>query len=153
MISIIQTIPLLSVLPYDVVQRQINEGQLYIKNYYKSATLNNQKEICKTLDIVLSGTFVTYSLAENGSTMQVFEFSRGQMLGANLLFGGNSVYPLSVYCAIDGEILHITKSAVADFLHYYDFTMMFIAILSQNSQRLNKKIRMRLHKTGVPPNP
>lgn len=147
MISITQTIPLLSVLPHDVIQRQIDDGQLYIKNYYKSATLNNQKETCETLDIVLSGTFVTYSLAENGSAMQIFEFKNGQMLGANLLFGGNSIYPLSVYCANDGEIMHITKSAIADFLHYYDFAMIFIAMLSQNSQRLNKKMRMRLHKT------
>lgn len=118
-----------------------------MKKYSKSTTLNHHKELCETLDIVLAGSFITYSLADNGSAMQVFEFAKGQMLGANLLFGDTHTYPLTVYCAADGEILHVTKQAVSGFLRNYDFAMAFIAMLSQNSQRLNQKMRMGLHKT------
>ncbi|MDL2225015.1 Crp/Fnr family transcriptional regulator [Eubacteriales bacterium OttesenSCG-928-M02] len=143
----IKTIPLLSNLPDEELQRQVDGRQIYLKKYSKNMTLNNQRELCETLDIVLSGTFITYALAENGSAMQVFEFTKGLMLGANLLFGDNHTYPLTVYCMADGEILHVTKQAVAAFLHYYDFAMAFIVMLSQNSQRLNQKMQMGLHKT------
>ena len=147
MLKTIKAIPILAVLPQDEIQRQYDDGQLYQKNYTKGMVLSNQKDLCDTLDIVLSGSFVTYSLAENGSAMQVFEFVKGQMLGANLLFGDSHAYPLTVYCAANGEILHVTKKAVSDFLHHYDFAMAFIVMLSQNSQRLNQKMRMGLHKT------
>lgn len=147
MLNIIKTIPLLSTLPQAEIQQQCEDGQLTLKSYAKSMVLSNQKELCDTLDIVLSGSFVTYSLAESGSAMQVFEFAQGQMLGANLLFGDSSAYPLTVYCEADGEILRVSKKAVSDFLHHHEFAMAFIVMLSQNSQRLNQKMRMGLHKT------
>lgn len=115
MIAITKAIPLLSSLPSDELKRQIEAGQLYLKQYSKGITLHNQKELCETLEVVLSGSFVTYSLAKNGSAMQMFEFAKGQILGANLLFGDDNAYPLTVYCAVDGQILHVTKNAVQSF--------------------------------------
>lgn len=147
MLETIKSTPLLSTLPQAEVQQQYKDGQLFLKKYTKGMVLSRQKDLCDTLDIVLSGSFVTYSLAENGSAMQVFEFVKGQMLGANLLFGDNHAYPLTVYCEADGEILRVSKKAVSDFLHHHDFAMAFIVMLSQNSQRLNQKMRMNLHKT------
>lgn len=143
----IKNIPLLQSLPDEILQSQLDDGQLYLKKYNKNMTLNNQKEPCESLDIVLSGRFIAYSLAENGSSVCMFEFNKGHMLGANLLFGSNNTYPLTVYCTSDGEIVHVTKKAVSAFLHYYDFMMAFIVMLSQNSQRLNQKVQMNLHKT------
>lgn len=142
-----QGISIISVLPPDAIKQQFDKGGLFLKNHPKGTTLNNQKDTCKSLDIVLSGRFVTYSLAKNGSIMQVFEFCKGQVLGANLLFGDNHTYPFSVYCETEGEILHATKEAVLEFLQYYEFAMEFIVILSQNSQRLNQRMQMNLHRT------
>lgn len=147
MLDAFKTIPLFSSLPQAEIQQQCEDGQLTLKKYTKGMVLSNQKDPCDTLDIVLSGSFVTYSLAENGSAMQVFEFAKGQMLGANLLFGDSHAYPLTVYCEADGEILRVSKNAVSDFLHHHEFAMAFIVMLSQNSQRLNQKMRMGLHKT------
>lgn len=147
MIEITKKIPLLSNLPPSEVEQQIEAGQLYLTAYAKGATLYNQKEPCETLNIVLSGCFVTYLLAENGSAMQMFEFAKGQILGANLLFGDSNVYPFTVYCVASGQVLHVAKSAVSTFLQHNDFAMAFIVMLSQNSQRLNKKMRMGLHTT------
>lgn len=146
-VEMMKTIPLFGGLPAEELQRQLDGGQLYLRKYSKNMVLSNQKELCETLDIVLSGSFVTYSLAENGSAMQVFEFTKGMTLGANLLFGDSNTYPLTVYCMESGEILRVTKRAVSDFLHHHCFAMTFIVMLSQNSQRLNKKMRMGLHKT------
>lgn len=147
MIEKIRTIPLFSQLPPDELAPLISGNQLYLKNYSKGATVYNQKDSCKTLDVVLSGSLVAYSLLENGSAMTMFEFSKGQILGANLLFGDTGIYPFTIYCMFDAQILHVTKKAAADFLHNYHFTMQFIEMLSHNSQKLNRRITMATQKT------
>lgn len=147
MMEIIKAIPLFSQLQSDEITPLIADNQLFLRNYSKGATVYNQKDCCKTLDIVLSGSFVAYSLSENGSAMTMFEFSRGQMLGANLLFGDNNTYPLTIYCMSDAQLLHVTQKAVSDFLHNYDFAIEFIGMLSHNSQKLNRKITMVAQKT------
>ncbi len=147
MMEIIKAIPLFSQLQSDEITPLIADNQLFLRNYSKGATVYNQKDCCKTLDIVLSGSFVAYSLSENGSAMTMFEFSGGQMLGANLLFGDNNTYPLTIYCMSDAQLLHVTQKAVSDFLHNYDFAIEFIGMLSHNSQKLNRKITMVAQKT------
>lgn len=147
MIGIVEAIPLFSQLPPDELMLLISDNQMYLKNYSKGATVYNQKDSCRTLDIVLSGSLVAYSLSENGSAMTMFEFSKGQILGANLLFGDSHEYPFTFYCMSDAQVLHVTKKAVSDFLHDYHFTMQFIKMLSYNSQKLNRRITMATQKT------
>ena len=142
MIEKIKNIPLLSQLSPDEIKPLISDNQLYLKNYSKGVTVYNQKDCCKTFDIVISGDLVAYSLSENGSGMIMFEFSKGQMLGANLLFGDTNAYPFTIYCMSDAQILHVTKNAVSVFLRNYGFSMQFVRMLSLNSQKLNHKITM-----------
>lgn len=147
MIEIIKAIPLFSHLLPDEIKPLITDNQLFLKKYAKGATVYNQKDNCKTLDIVLSGSFVAYSLSENGSAMTIFEFSKGQMLGANLLFDENHTYPLAIYCMSNAQLLHVTQKAILSFLHNYDFAIQFIKMLSHNSQRLNQRVTMAAQKT------
>lgn len=147
MMDIIKTIPLLAQLAPDILKHMISNKELYLKNYTKGMTVYNQKDSCKTFDIILSGSLVAYSLMENGSAMTMFEFSKGHMLGANLLFGDTHAYPFSIYCILDAQVLHITKKAVSEFLLNYNFTIQYIEMLSLNSQKLNRKITMATQKT------
>lgn len=147
MIEKIKAIPLFSQLPPNMLMPLVSDNQLYLKSYSKGATIYNQKDSCKTFDIVLSGSLVAYSLLENGSAMTMFEFPKGQMLGANLLFGDTNTYPFTIYCMSDAQLLHVTQKAISDFLHNYNFTMQFIGMLSYNSQKLNRKITMVTQKT------
>lgn len=147
MIEKIRSIPLFEELPSDRLEEQIADNQVYLKNYTKAATVYDQKDSCNTFDIVLSGSLVAYSLFENGSAMTMFEFTAGQMLGANLLFDDTGSYPFAIYCMSDAQLLHITKKAVSEFLRCFDFTMKFIRMLSLNSNKLNRKITMVTQKT------
>lgn len=142
MTELLKAIPLFSQLLPDAVMPLISDNQIYLKSYSKGATVYNQKDRCKTFDIVLSGNLVAYSLLENGSAMTMFEFPKGKMLGANLLFGDTNTYPFTIYCLSDAQLLHVTQKAVSVFLHDYHFTMQFVRMLSYNSQKLNQKITM-----------
>lgn len=147
MLEIIKAVPLLSGLPAHELKALIGDNQLYVKSYTKKATIYNQKDSCSTLDIVLSGSLVAYSLLENGSAMAMFEFTRGQILGANLLFSDRGEYPFTIYCMADARILHISKKAVSAFLHSYSFTVEFIKMLSLNSQKLNQRVTIATQKS------
>ena len=139
--------PLLSQINKEVLLSLLNERQIYTSNYKKGVTVHEQGESCKTLEIVLSGSLIAYSLSQNGSETVMFEFTKGGIIGANLLFSDNGAYPLNIYCLTDCCLLHMTKDAVSEFLKNYSFVMRYIKSLSQNSQGMNRKIAMFTQKS------
>ncbi|MEA4921413.1 MAG: Crp/Fnr family transcriptional regulator [Clostridiaceae bacterium] len=138
---------LLSELDTSVLNRYIADNHMFIRHYSKGTTVHHQHEVCSALDVVLSGNLVAYSLSENGSASTMFEFQKGSIVGANLLFGDNTNYPLNIYGVTDCDLLHISREAVMEFLHDYHFAMQYIKSLSLNSQGMNRKITMLTQKT------
>lgn len=146
-IDVLRNIPLFSDVKESDLEKLIGDNHIYQKHYMKGITVHNANEICRTLDIVLSGSLVAYSLSTKGSSTTMFEFSKGSVIGANLLFGENHSYPLNIYCLTDCEIVHININAVLEFLHDYNFTLHYIRSISQNSQGINQKIAMFTQRT------
>lgn len=145
--DILQSIPLFTTISKSSLEEQITDNHIYQRQYMKGVTVHNANETCRTLDIVLSGSLVAYSLSTNGASTTIFEFNKGSIIGANLLFGENHNYPLNIYCLTDCQIIHIDTSAVLEFLHDYDFTLHYIKSISQNSQGINQKIAMFTQRT------
>ena len=143
----IRKIKLLQTLPEERLQRYIDEGKIKTKHYSANTTVYNEKDVCETFDIVLSGSLIAYSLTENGSAMTLFEFLKGHTFGASLLFSDDKRYAFSIYCKDKAEILHLTKEVVEDLLHDYDFTLRFVRIVAQNARKMNEKMTMAMHRT------
>ncbi len=129
-----------------MLTKLIADRQIYVASHSKGKTVRHQGESCRTLDIVLSGKLVAYSLLDNGSAVTMFEFSEGSLIGANLLFGDHHIYPLNIYTTSPCELLHISSGAVLELLHGYSFTLSFVKALSQNSQGINNKLAMYTQK-------
>ena len=146
-IDFLRNISLFSAVKESDLEKLLAGNHIYQKHYMKSATVHNANETCRTLDIVLSGSLVAYSLSTNGSATTMFEFSQGSVIGANLLFGENHSYPLNIYCLTDCQIIHMDINAVLEFLHDYNFTLHYIKSISQNSQGINQKIAMFTQRT------
>ena len=140
-------VPLLSKINKEVLLSLLNERKIYGSNYKKGVTVHQQSDSCKTLDVVLSGSLVAYSLSQNGSETVMFEFTVGGIMGANLLFSDSGTYPLNIYCLTDCRLVHMTKDAVLELLKNHDFVMRYIKSLSQNSQGMNHKIAMFTQKS------
>ena len=143
----LKSIPLLTEVDNDILLSLMEERQIYEANYTKGATIHGHGMYCDTLDAVLSGSLVAYSLSQNGSETVMFEFTNGGIIGANLLFGDSNTYPLNIYCLTDCRLLHMTKAAVTVLLKNYGFVMRYIKSLSQNSQGMNSKITMFTQKS------
>ncbi|MFA7107939.1 MAG: Crp/Fnr family transcriptional regulator [Sphaerochaetaceae bacterium] len=118
------------------------ERKINLKTYSKGKTLHSEGEICDTLDIVLKGLVIAYSLFENGSQTVMFEFQEDSMFGANLLYSKNNTYPLNLYCKENCTLLHVKKDTVTQLLHQFEFVMPYVVSLSTNSLGLNSKMTM-----------
>jgi CRP-like cAMP-binding protein len=146
-IHILKEIPLFKTLSQSSLENQIKTNQIYQRHYSKGVTLYNANDFCDTLDIVIKGTLVAYSLSLNGSSTIMFDFNKGSFIGANLLFGNAHYYPFNIYCLSDCQIIHLRKNAIDVFLHNYHFTRLYIKSISYNSQGINRKIEMFSQKT------
>lgn len=125
----------------------IEEKQIFSLKYSKGSIVHRQRERCTTVDVVLSGGLVAYSLSENGSAVTLLEFKENGIVGANLMFGDNDTYPLNIYAVTACTLLHITKRAIVELLRGHDFVMQYIKSLSMNAQGMNRKIAMLTQKT------
>ena len=141
-----QNIPMFSDVDPHVLGELIEKRLVCTGDYSKGKTVYNQYDPCNTLDIVLSGSLIAYSLSKNGSATTMFEFCKNNVLGANLLFGKSTAYPLNIYCLTDCEMVHVAREAVLELLHNYNFVMQYIRSLSQNSQGMNQKIMMLMQR-------
>lgn len=146
MIEELKSIPLFRDADCKVLEHLIRENQIYKHSFHKGATVHEQSTECCVMDVVCSGKLVAYSLAPNGSETVVFEFGKGNLIGANLLFGSQNRYPMSIYCTTDSVLLHISKSGVEELLKSYGFVMQYVQSLSINSQGMNQKIAMYTQK-------
>ncbi|MEA5012235.1 MAG: Crp/Fnr family transcriptional regulator [Angelakisella sp.] len=147
MIAELKGLSLFHSINYSVLDRLIQEKQIYKRTYYKGATVHEQSTECSVMDVVCSGRLVAYSLTTNGSETVVFEFGTGSIIGANLLFGDRNRYPMSIYCTDDCALLHISKFGTEELLKEYEFVMQFVKSLSLNSQGMNQRIAMYTQKS------
>lgn len=132
---------------HKILERLIRDNQIYKRDYHKGATVHEQGVECHDMAVLCSGKLVAYSLAANGSETVVFEFGKGSIIGANLLFGSQTQYPMSIYCTADSVLLHISKVAVQELLKCHGFVMPFVQSLSMNAQGMNRKIAMYTQKS------
>jgi CRP-like cAMP-binding protein len=140
-------IPLLAGIDGAILERCAADNQMTIRHFAKGATVHQQSDPCTGLDVVLSGSLVAYALSENGSAMNLFQFEKNSVIGANLLFGDGNVYPLNIYCETACQVCHIEKGAVAALLRDYGFVLRYIESLSLNSRGMNRKITMIVQRT------
>ena len=146
-ISILKQIPLLTDVDENILSELIKEREIYEGKYKKNTTVHSRGDNCSVIDVVLTGSLVAYSLAQNGSENVMSEFKGGSIIGANLLFGDDNQYPFNIYCMTESRLLHLKKSAVCILLKDNNFVMQFIKSLSQNSQGMNRKIVMYSQKS------
>lgn len=130
-----------------VISELIDKHLLYGKKYNKTKTVHEQGKICDTVDIVISGKLMAYSLSQNGSENVLCEFIKDNMIGANLLFGSSNVYPLNIYCMDDCKLIHIKKEGILILLKNYEFSLKFIKYVSNNSLSMNNKIKIYTQKS------
>ncbi len=119
-----------------------NDNNHKISQYRKNSMIHFESERCLTLDIVLKGTVLIQRIDENGNVLTITEFNIGDVIGGNLLFTNNNLYPMTIIAKSDITILHIQKDFILDLCqNNKNFLVEFIKSISDKTFILTSKIK------------
>lgn len=93
----------------DYLSKVLSENTYKIENFSKGETIFNEGETCKSIHIILKGTVIIEKIDSSGRFFTVGEAIKGDMMGPNVLFSKNSIYPLSTKAKDEVSIFMIPK--------------------------------------------
>lgn len=85
------------------------DGSFHISTYGKSNIIHFSGEVCRKLEIILSGQVGVERIDEAGNLMTIAEFYGDEILGGNLLFSKNPYYPMTITARQSTVVLAIDK--------------------------------------------
>jgi len=84
--------------------------QTFGQKYSKGQIIYLEGEICNSADFIVDGALHVKRHDAGGRTFMIERFTVGDLIGANLLFSSNSVYPMTIIAESDCEIASFSKS-------------------------------------------
>lgn len=112
-----------------------------VKDYKKNSVIYMQNEKCNSLDVILDGVITIQKIDSEGNVLSISDFSRGNVIGENLLFSSDNKYPHTVSAKSNVTILHINKNLVLKLCQENEcFLINFLQSLSNKALFLSSKI-------------
>ena len=110
---------LINIPPYKYIDRR-TISKMVASNSHREAHnkgkyLYIQGDICNSMDLIVSGGVEIRSIDKDGKTRVLSTLSKGDILGANILFSSKREYPFSVVCIEELELFKISKEEVLSF--------------------------------------
>jgi CRP-like cAMP-binding protein len=147
-ISLLKKSTLIGLLSDDDVLNNIRSGKFRIVYYKKNSVVHFDGEICKKLEIILSGKIVVDSIDESGNLLTISEFYSDDVIGGNLLFSKNPYYPMTVTTQLPTDILEIDREVLYELLcNNPDLLRAFLQIISDQAFFLGDKIKHYVNKS------
>ncbi len=140
-IDAIGSINLFSSFKKEELIRIFNSSDIKIKEYGKDQIIHLQNEMCRTMDIILSGQVSVQNIDEEGNILTINVFSARDILGANLLFSGKNYYPMTVVAVSKVTIAHIQTELILELCQgNVDFMVGLMKTISDRTIILTDKI-------------
>ncbi|HCJ57484.1 MAG TPA: Crp/Fnr family transcriptional regulator [Clostridiaceae bacterium] len=141
--NLLRANPLFRNLSDEEIKHIISGNSYRIGKYKKGSVLYFQNEKCSTSDLMLSGSVVVQSINDDGNVLTVSEFSKGDIIGLNLLFSQKDHYPMTIIAKSDSTILHMKKEIILELsMKNKNFLLMLLQYLSDRSVFLTDKIKL-----------
>lgn len=119
-----------------------------VNSYEKNNIVHFVGEVCKNLEIILSGEVVVERIDESGKLMTIAEFFNGDILGGNLLFSKKPYFPMTVTAKKPTIILEISKEQLLElFANSLDFLKNYLIYISDHSVILGDRIKHYVNRT------
>jgi CRP-like cAMP-binding protein len=119
-----------------------------IKEYKKNNIIYLQNEICNTVDIILKGNIVVQKVDSAGKVLTISTFAAGDVIGGNLIFANNNIYPMTVVSKSTSIILHVKKDLILELCQKNkSFLILFLQSVSDKTLILTNKIKSISMKT------
>lgn len=106
----LKEIDLFSYFEEDFLKDMLKDNSYKVESFLKGEAIFNEGEICKYIHIILEGSVLIEKIDASGRYLAVGEAKKGEMMGPNVLFSKNSIYPLSTKARERVIIFMIPKS-------------------------------------------
>lgn len=139
---------LIKSIPIDKVKDYLSEGRFKIVKYKIGNIIHFEGETCSKLEVVFLGKVVIERIDESGNLLTIGEFSRGDIIGGNLLFSKNPYYPMTVTSKKPTVILEISKDLLLQLFSKNNvFLKKYLEYVSDNATILGDRIKYYTRRT------
>lgn len=146
--NLIKNTTLLNSVSEENIQTSLDNGNFRVVSYGKRCVVHFDGEPCRKLEIILTGKVVVERIDESGNLLAISEFYQDDIIGGNLLFSKNPVYPMTVSTQFPTVILEIDKDILFELLcHDPKVLSKFLELVSNHAYILGDKIRHYVNKT------
>jgi len=147
-INLLQRTDLFKYISCEDLINLLNPNLYKLKSYKKNSIVYLKNEECKSCDVILKGNVLIQDIDTSGNVLTIREFSDGEILGENLLFSNNNIYPMTVFSKTDALILHMKKDLIFNLCkHNSHFLNNFLMSISNKTIILKDKVKKLSIKT------
>lgn len=137
--------PLLGVIPQFYGTDALKQRKWIHRHHPKNQILHLEGDPCDGLELIVDGEIHVERINEDGTTMIMSVFHTGDLLGGNLLFSKNPVFPMLVEAKTDSQVIYMPRDEVFLLCQTNGaFLLSFLQSISQNANFLGDKIRSNL---------
>lgn len=146
--SSIENSNLLHTIPLENLNNYMDNKDFKVVTYEKNRILHFDGDPCHHLEVILSGNIIVERIDESGSLMTISVFFPDDILGGNLIFSRNPVYPMTVRAQTDVTILEINRTLLFSLCSTnINFLRIFLEIISDHALLLGDKIKHTINRT------
>lgn len=147
-ITLIKNTTLMCSLSIEDIKTYVTSGQFRLVSYNKNNVIHFEGDACNKLEIILVGSVAVERIDESGNLLVISEFFNDDILGGNLIFSSEPLYPLTITAKEPTTILEIDKALLfLLFTSNHALLQKFLEFISDHAFILNDKIRHYIKRT------
>lgn len=147
-LTVIENTSLMKSLSHEDIEYYLDTKKFKVISYVKNSVIHLDGQLCRSLEVILSGRVAVDRIDESGNLLTISEFFSDDILSGNLLFSKNPYYPMTVTSVLPSDILEIDKELLFElFCKNPVFLKSFLEFISDHAFILGDKIKHYVNKT------
>lgn len=132
---------LLEWLPEDVQRHGFETGMFRLREYGANHLLHLAGDACSGLEIIVEGRVVIERIDDDGHLLTVASYVSGDLIGGNLVFSANPLFPLTITCTKPCKILYLEREHLFALLSRHpEFLRRYLAQVSEHAGVLGDRL-------------
>lgn len=124
------------------------QGKCSYSSYEKGDIIHLQSDNCKSIEILFSGMVSIQKIDDNGNILTIGNFTKTDVIGANLLFSTKAVYPMTSTCQKSCILISLKKELILELCRTNNnFLVSFLSLLSDKTLFVTDILHYLAHKS------
>ncbi|MFA6730882.1 MAG: Crp/Fnr family transcriptional regulator [Eubacteriales bacterium] len=146
--NLIEANLLLNKLSKEEVNVGFSDGSFNINTFGRNNIIHFSGDVCRKLEIILSGQVSVERIDESGNLMTIAEFYDSEILGGNLLFSKTPYYPMTITAKQPTIVLAIDKKRLLRLLGTnHIFLESYMEFVADHTTIIGNRIRLYVGKS------